>query len=199
MSDTPFEVVKVTAVEAHPRADRLEVVKVLGTQFISGIGDFVPGDLCIYFPPDMLIPETTGKYLGVASYLKHSVYPGDLDKTRCRIGAIRLRGVPSFGFGIMPLRQLLLDNLTEGEDLTSFFKGEKYQPPDSLGGGDSLRQPGAFHKYTSIQHYYRYSNEIPVGTLVRITEKIHGTNSRLGLVKDDGFEFMCGTPSSCNA
>jgi RNA ligase (TIGR02306 family) len=84
--------------------------------------------------------------------------------------------------------------------LTSFFSGEKYQPPERFAGGDSMRQPGAFHKYTTIQHYYRYGNAIPVGTPVRITEKIHGTNSRVGLVLDglccdkgDGLEFMCGT------
>lgn len=200
MSDTPFEVVKIKAVEAHPQATRLEIVKVLGTQFISGIGDFQPGDLCVYFPPDMLIPEEMAGDLGVGNYLKHSIYPGDLDKTKCRISAIRLRGVASFGFGIAldALHSIFkhyypsLHPFVEGDDVTDIFGGEKYQPPENF-GSDSMRQPGAFHTYTTIQHYYRYGNSIPVGMPVRITEKIHGTNSRLGLVKDDGYEFMCGT------
>lgn len=193
MSDTPFEIVKVKAVEPHLQADRLEVVKVLGTQFISGKGDFQPGDLCVYFPPDMLISESMGETLGVANYLKHSVYPGDLEKSRCRISAIRLRGVASFGFGIeLADLDYILNPMKEGDDVTGLFGGEKYQPPE-VGGGDSMRQPGAFHKYTTIQHYYRNESAILAGTPVRITEKIHGTNSRVGLVKDDGFEFMCGT------
>jgi RNA ligase (TIGR02306 family) len=100
MSDTPIEVLRIKSVEPHPNADRLEIVKVLGTQFISQKGDFQEGDLCVYFPPDMLIPEHVAERLGVANYLKHSVYPGEYAKTRCRIGAIRLRGVASFGFGV---------------------------------------------------------------------------------------------------
>ena len=100
MSDTPFEVAVVKAVVAHPNADRLEIVKVLGTQFVTVKGKFQAEDLCVYFPPDMLIPEDLAEKLGVANYLKHSTFPGDLQKSRCRIGAIRLRGTASFGFGI---------------------------------------------------------------------------------------------------
>jgi RNA ligase (TIGR02306 family) len=197
MSDTPFEVAVVKAVVPHPNADRLEIVKVLGTQFVTVKDKFQAEDLCVYFPPDMLISEDVAEKLGVANYLKHSVYPGDLQKSRCRIGAIRLRGTASFGFGItiaeaeeavtFPL------SIEEGEDVTFYFGGAKYQPDEKFHSGDSQRQPGAFHIYTSIQHYYRHEGAIPAGTPVRITEKIHGTNSRVGLVKDDGFELMCGT------
>jgi len=149
MSDTPIEVLKIKAVEVHPQAAHLEVVKVLDTQFISGEGNFQAGDLCVYFPPDMLIPEAIAGHmvcvvLGVANYLKHSIYPGDLNKTQCRIGVIRFHGVASFGFGVSTVQaergMLYASNLTngiahlapskfaEGDDLTSFFKGEKYQP-----------------------------------------------------------------------
>lgn len=191
MSETPIEVVRVYTVEPHPQADRLEIVKVLNTQFISAKGEFKARDLCVYFPPDMMIPEDVAKELGVANYLKHSVYPGDLEKSKCRIGAIRLRGVASFGFGI-PAGIVTAD---EGSDVTAIFGGKKYQPPETFnrGGGNSMRQPEAFHKYTDIQHYYRYAAALPVATPIRITEKIHGTNSRVGLIYDDGWEFMCGT------
>lgn len=205
MSDTPIEVVEVTAVVTHPNADKLEIVKVLGTQFVSGKGDFVPGDLCVYFPPDMMIPETVGKKLGVANYLKHSIYPGEMTKTRCRIGAICLRGTATFGFGIdigkaMDVMEELDPALHEvyfrleiGDEVTETFGGVKYQPPENSGRGDCMRQPGAFHTYTNIQHYYRNESAILAGTRVRVTEKIHGTNSRVGLVQDEGFEFMCGS------
>ncbi len=216
MSDTPFEVVAVKSVERHPNADRLEIVKVFNTQFVSQIGGFHAGDLCVYFPPDMLLPERWAEALGIANYLKHSVFPNDLLQSKCRISAIRLRGVASFGFGISPLvisKALVADwcvsgpsgspnrdgfdweNAAEGDDVTGYLGGVKYQPPElySRRGGDSMRQAGAFHTYTNIQHAYNNASAFVVGTMVRITEKIHGTNSRVGLVTDNGPEFMCGT------
>jgi RNA ligase/PHA02142 OB-fold domain len=172
MSDTPFEVVEIKSVEAHPQADHLEVVKVLNTQFISQIGNFHVGDLCIYFPPDMLLSKRWAEALGVANYLKHSVFPGDLEKSKCRIGAIRLRGVASFGFGIPPLA--VVGDAVVGDAVTEYFGGVKYQPPEVYNHGNSMRQPAAFHGYTSIQHYYRNASAFVAGAPVRITEKIHG-------------------------
>jgi len=205
MSLTPVEVVTVSEVLPHPNADRLEIVKVLATQFVAPKGSLCAGDFVLYFPPDVLIPETVAGKLGVANYLKHATYPGDLMKSQCRIGAIRLRGVASFGFGL-PLTEVLcsLPSVAvamdgqypfDGLDLSEAVSAVKYQPPqlELLRGGDSMRQPGAFHTYTDIQHYYRNAQALMEGTPVRITEKIHGTNSRVGLVKDDGLEFMCGT------
>ncbi len=192
MSDTPFQIVTVAKVEPHPYADRLEVVKVLGIQFVSGKGDFTPGDSCAYFPPDMLTTENHALCMGVEPYLKHAIYPGDFRKSRCRISAIRLRGIPSFGFGL-PLKALSVyfqDSLPPvGTDITALFDGEKYNPPEHL-GGDSASDVEAFHKYTNIQHLYNHKREIAPGTPVRITEKIHGINSRVGLI--DG-EWMCGS------
>ena len=192
MSDTPFQIVTVAKVEPHPYADRLEVVKVLGIQFVSGKGDFTPGDSCAYFPPDMLIAENHALRMGAEPYLKHAIYPGDMKKSKCRISAIRLRGIPSFGFGL-PLKALstyFQDSLPPvGTDITALFGGEKYNPPEHL-GGDCASDVEAFHKYTNIQHYYNYKVAIASGTPVRITEKIHGTNSRAGLI---GGEWMCGS------
>jgi len=187
MSDTPFECVRVTSVHDHPYADRLEIVKVLGTQVCAPVGEFKEGDLAVYFPPDMLIPEEVAEELGVAAYLKHSVYPGDLLKSRCRIGAVRLRQIPSVGF-LLKFEKM---DLQEGDDLTRMFRGEKYQPPmQSMFSGNLERDTSYFPIYTNIQHYYKYGYRLEEGLPVRITEKIHGTNSRVGLV--DG-KWMCGT------
>jgi len=187
MSDTPFECVRVTAVHDHPKADRLDIVKILGTQVCEQKGAFQVGDLGVYFPPDMMIPEDVAETLGVANYLKHAVFPGHLTKSRCRIGAIRLRQIPSVGFLIK------FDDLEmqEGDDFTSHFGGEKYQPPmNHMMSGDMRADTTYFPIYTNIQHYYKYGARLTPGLPVRITEKIHGTNSRVGLV--DG-EAMAGT------
>ncbi len=192
MSDTPFEIVTVVTVEPHPHADRLEVVGVLGTHFVSGKGDFVPGDSCAYFPPDMLTTEIHAICMGVVSYLKHAIRPGDMKKSKCRISAIRLRGIPSFGFGL-PFKALSMYFPSAlppvGTDITALFDGEKYQPPERL-GGDGAPDIPSFHRYTDIQHYYKNEGAIGYCTLVRITEKIHGTNSRVGWVEG---EWVCGS------
>ncbi len=113
-----------------------------------------------------------------------------------------------FGFGILPksIADILISTVGcysgllydweyahDGDDVTEYLGGVKYQPPESFNSGDSVRQPAAFHTYTNIQHYYRNADALVVGMPVRITEKIHGSNSRVGLVKDDGFEYMAGT------
>lgn len=197
MSDTPVEVAYVHAVEPHPNADRLEIAKVLGTQFVAQKGNLKVGDLVVYFPPDMLIPEKVAEKLGVADYLKHSVYPGDIEKTRCRIGAIRLRGTASFGFGL-PLddetiaKELGGRKCEIGDDATALFQAVKYQPPEQFQHGDTIRQPEVFHTYTNIQHYYRNTNAMPEGTLVRVTEKLHGcvTSQTRIRMSDGGSKYI---------
>jgi RNA ligase (TIGR02306 family) len=197
MSETPVEIVTVEAIKSHPNADRLEIVTVLGTQFIAPRTHFIPGQLCVYFPPDVLIPEPVAETLGVKNYLKHAIYPGDTSKTQCRIGAIRLRGQPSFGFGLpfssrwaghgdstpYPVDAMMLGwSLDIGTDVSEAF------------ASNAMPEVPAFHKYTNIQHYYRYANSLKEGTPVRITEKIHGTNFRAGTVlHEDCFQPMCGS------
>jgi RNA ligase (TIGR02306 family) len=143
----------------------------------------------------MMIDPEVAVELGVDAYLKHAAYPEHFVKTKCRIGAIRLRGIPSFGFGI-PISKCGLGDAQEGMDVTATFGGVKYQPPvhESMRGGNQASCPEAFHRYTTIQHYYRNARYLNIGTPVRITEKLHGTNSRVGIINtDDGPEFMWGS------
>jgi RNA ligase (TIGR02306 family) len=166
----------------------LEIVRVLETQCIVLKNDFKKGDLGIYFPPDMLLPEEMADKLGIKHYLKTAVFPGEATKSNCRIGAVRLKGIASFGF-LVPTP----DYVEEGTDLTSLFSAVKYQPPKNFKCGTSIRQPEAFHIYTTIQHYYKYAKYLKEGTPVRITEKLHGTNARVGLIYDNDWEFVCGS------
>ena len=185
--NTPIEVVEVKDVIVHPNADNLEIVKILNTQFIANKGNFVKGDSCIYFPPEVMIPEDISSSLGVTNYLKEGIIEGK--KCNCRVSAVRLRGIASFGFGVVNH-----NNDAIGTDLTTYYRAEKWQPPEHLINDKKLlRQPEAFHRYTDISHYYRYPNVFGNNIFVRVTEKIHGTNSRVGLIKDNSWEFMVGT------
>ena len=189
MSRTRITVERVNEVRPHPNADRLELIQVLGFQLVVQKGMHQVKDHVVFFPPDMLIPEPVAEKLGVKAYLKHSIYPGDSKKSQCRVGAIRIRGEASFGF-VSPYE----GDLTYGADLTEMYSGIKYEPPPELVPGDARQENPLFPVYTSIEHLRANPGAIPPGTMVRITEKIHGTNSRVGLIHtEDGHEFMCGS------
>lgn len=186
MSTTIITIEEVISVEPHPDADRLDVIKVLGYQVVTGKGSFEVGDHVIYFPPDIMIPPSWSEKLGVQQYLKHARMSTDTMKIQCRVAAARLRGVASYGF-VAPLcawSQDIRKTYSVGTDLTSFFGGEKYEPPVRLGGGDSEPDMPNFHRYTNIENIQRCPDRIPRGTDVAITEKIHGTHCRMGLVAD---------------
>lgn len=186
MSDITITVQIIQSVDDHPDADRLEIVKILGTQCVVPKGDYKLGDRVVYFPPDMLIPENIADKLGVKKYLKHVRWNGK--KVQSRIAACRIRGVSSFGFPI-PCDQ----RLDEGTDVTVFYLAEKYEPPAVMpklsgikGGRRFQLEPGDFTKYTNIQHYWRYPDVFNDDEEVVVTEKIHGTNSRVGVLFEGG-------------
>jgi RNA ligase (TIGR02306 family) len=204
MSEVNITVERIEAVERHPNAEKLEIAKVAGTQTAIVKGQFQAGDLCVYFPPDILIPGDVSEALGVAKYLKTALYGGL--RGPCRVAACRLRGTPSYGFAqpLSALGTVKLSAITPGLDVTETFRGLKYEPPARVyrgyGGGTGevwgglAREPVNFHRYTDIQHYRKYRHLLPAGLPVRITEKIHGTNSRVGLLKVDGeWQFYAGS------
>ena len=85
MSDLAITVQKIDAIEPHPHADRLEIVKILGTQCVEQIGKYNVGQKVIYFPPCMLLPPHVSAELGVTKYLKHARCDGE--KIQCRVAA----------------------------------------------------------------------------------------------------------------
>lgn len=184
MSLSNISVQRVDNLQLHPNADRLEIASVCGYTMAVQKGAFRQGQNCIFFPPDNLIPTRIAEILGVAKYLKSAVYPGDLEKSACRIGAARLRGVPSFGFAIPT-------ELSEiGLDLNETYEAVRYAPPPKLYQGDQIPEHPKLHRYTEIENVQRFPDTIPEGTPVAISEKLHGTNARLAVI--DG-EFIVGS------
>jgi len=189
MSDLAITVQKIEAIEPHPHADRLEIIKILGTQCVEPIGKYKVGEKVIYFPPCMLLPPDVSADLGVTKYLKHARWNGE--KIQCRVAACRLRNEPSFGF-IIPLQV----DWDLGADVTSIWEARQYVPPPL--SGDQAPPHDDFHRYTDINNYWQNPDAIPEGTPVRITEKLHGTNSRVGVVQIDGeWQFMAGSHGFC--
>jgi RNA ligase (TIGR02306 family) len=190
MSVTKITIERVNEVEHHPDADKLDIVQVLGFRVVCGRDQFHVGDAAIFFPPDIIISPQAAEELKVTKYLKSTIYPGDIYKTQCRVSSCRLRGVPSHGFVIGPI-----DHTGPfGTDLTSVYGGHKYEPPVRQGAGDAMRESAIFHRYTNIENIQRYPNAIPDGTTVRITEKLHGSNCRIGKCREeDEWEYMAGS------
>lgn len=198
MSTIRITIETIDSIHAHPNADRLEIAHILGTQTIVQKGEFQSGDKVVFFPPDILIPPDVSKVLGVQQYLKYGWWEvpvrGQSYKCQCRVAACRLRGIPSYGFAIA-----VPDNLPPGlafeTDLTDHYRAVKYEPQVKLVmSGDAMAEPVSFHRYTTIEHYYRYAHVLEPETMVRVTEKIHGTNCRLASLNIDGLDgFVCGS------
>jgi RNA ligase (TIGR02306 family) len=207
MSDINITIETIATIVPLPNADKLEIAKILGTQTLVPKGQYRAGDNVVYFPPDVLIPADVSQALGVDKYLKHATFDGQ--KIACRVAACRLRGTPSYGF-MAPLsacgaRQWskIMPQLP-GLDVTEWFRAVKYEPPMRVyrgyGGGTGevwgglARAPDNFHRYTDIQSFWKYHRAFTEGMLVRVTEKIHGTNSRVGLLRvDDEWNFYGGS------
>jgi len=151
MSNINVSIEQVTEVIVHPNADKLEIIKILGTQTIAPKGEYKVGDRVVFFRPDILLPPAVSEKLGVQKYLKGCMLGGL--KLPCRVAACRLRGVPSYGFIIKDY-----DKLPLGMDVSADYSAEKYEPPTrNRIQGDCAANHPAFHKYTDIQNYYRYA------------------------------------------
>lgn len=184
MSKTIISIERVNSVEPHPNADRLDVIQVLGYKVVTGKGNFQVGDLAVYFPPDILLPPDVAEEMNVTNYLKHAVFPGDKEKTQCRVGAARLRGVASHGF-CSPTKtsdSRIVAGTEIGTDVTALYGAHKYVAPVREGAGDAEAEVPGFHQYTDIENIQRYPNVFEPGEPVVVTEKLHGTNCRLGLI-----------------
>lgn len=189
MSDIAITVQQIKDIKPHPHADRLEIIQILGTQCVEPIGKYKVGQKVIYFPPCMLLPPHVSAELGVAKYLKHARWDGE--KIQCRVAACRLRTEPSYGF-IVPLHV----NWDIEADVTSVYEARQYVPP--LPPGDQAPPHDDFNCYTDIENYWQYSDAFSEGVRVRITEKLHGTNSRVGVVQIDGeWQFIAGSHNIC--
>lgn len=185
MSSLIVPLTEITEVKPHPNADRLELAIIGGWQVIVGKGNYQSGDRIVYIPPDSVIPQRWSDVWGVTQHL-----------SKGRVKCVKLRGEPSFGFTV-PVADLPRGGeLYEvGENVAHIFGITKYEPPVSveIQRGvtlDTLPNHPLFQKYTDIENMRHFPLIIAEGEEVIMTEKIHGTNVRVGMI--DG-ELMIGS------
>jgi RNA ligase (TIGR02306 family) len=167
----------IDKVYPHPDADKLEIVHALGWQVVCGKGLRHPGQKCVYIQPESLVPDEWANKWEVKPYLK-----GPLNN---RVGQVRLRGQPSFGFIVEDDQ-----NWQDGDNVASYYGITKYEPPIRTSCGDAERDHTLFRKYTDVENMRNFPDLFQQGEEVVATEKAHGTNSRCG--KIDG-ELMAGS------
>lgn len=109
---------KISKISAHPNADSLELIKILGWQVVAKKGEFQEGDLVVYIATDTIVEDIPQYY-----FLKNKNF---------RIRPMRLRGEWSEGL-ILPLTEfpsiLLAPQIKEGLELDDLVKAKHYEKP----------------------------------------------------------------------
>ena len=152
----------------HPNADKLEIAHVLGWQVVVRKGEFSEGQRVVYFPPDTVLPQELSDRLGVTQYL-----------SKGRIRCAKLRGEPSFGLAIP-----VADPAWElGWNAAEWYGATKYEPPVRPNAGDVETPDPLFVEYTNIENMRNFPDIVTPGETVVVTEKIHGTSCRVGVIQ----------------
>lgn len=195
MANFEAPIVKVSAIEKHPNADRLEIAVVLGFRCIVPIGKFKINDLVVYIPEASIVPEWLIKELGLWDHEKNQGMLAGSNHDRVKI--VKLRGVFSQGL-LYPLGyneeglpflnvngkardlfyhegETLHMTVLEGLDCAEALGITKWEPPiPTHMSGQVANVFGHTVRY-DIENIQKYPNVLENGEPVSVTEKIHGT------------------------
>lgn len=184
MSSVIADVVEIEAVQPHPNADRLFLARIKGWQAVirkreDGTPEFAPGERVVFIPPDSTLPREMAERLGVVSYLSERTnVEGGRDLV---VRRVRLRGEPSFGLVVRPDDP----GWPVGTDVREHYGIGKFRPPVRFSAGDAEASHPLFQRYTDIENLRNFPEVLAPGEEVVVSEKIHGTNARIGWVEGD--------------
>lgn len=177
MSSLIVEVCKIDCVAPHPDPEtiNLEIATVKGWECIVKKGSYKKGDKIVYIPIDSLIPIDWSEKWGVTGYL-----------SKGRVKAAKIRQFVSCG--------LIVDcddpTWKVGDDVAEYYGITKWEPPANDTKGQCEKFDPRFIKYTEIENLNNFTSAFDESDHVIFTEKIHGTNSRVGFINN---EFMAGS------
>lgn len=167
------------AVEDHPNADRLDLVRPAGTEYVcvSQKGRYEGGDSAVYVPEGAVVPEEVLRYFG---FWDESRGKGMLAGPKGdRVKAVRLRGTLSQGI-LFPINDVYdflgRDSLYEElDDYGDVLGITKYMPPIPSNMSGKVYACNTIRGYTEIENAKRYPGVLVPGEEVIATEKLHGT------------------------
>ena len=188
MAECIVEVCRIEKVFPHSNADALELVHIKGWQCVVPLSKYREGELVTYIPIDSMIPLEHSERWGITKYLSVKSGAEALEPPAGRVKCARLRGEPSFG--VIVEREN--PDWVEGQDVKEFYGITKYIPPLKPSAGDAERPHPLFVEYTDIENLRNFPDVLEEGEEVIVTEKIHGTNARVGYIEG---EAMAGSMS----
>lgn len=195
MSESGQAIIGSVKTKPHPNADRLQLGEVFGLQCVVGL-DITDGELGVFFPEGLQLSE---EYATANDLIRRKnadgTFGGGMFEINRKVRCKKFRGEKSEGYWAK------LSSLAfTGADLSSLKEGDMF---DELNGVPLCQKFISRHTYAGREKRKRSSNrgatpmfpkhfdtqqlrfhysEIPVGSKVIITEKIHGTSSRFGYV-----------------
>lgn len=182
MSSVIANVVEIESVEPHPNADRLCLARIKGWQSVikkneDGSPQFAVGEKVVFIPPDSTLPREMAERLNVTSYLSERTnVEGERELV---VRQVRLRGEPSFGLLVRPADP----SWPVGTDVREHYGIGKFRPPVRFSAGDAEPNHPLFQRYTDIENLRHFPAVFAAGEEVVVSEKIHGTNARIGWVE----------------
>jgi RNA ligase (TIGR02306 family) len=172
--------VPIKEVKPHPNADNLLLIEIMGWQVCTH-KDTNPqvGELRVFIPPDAVLPQELAEQLDVVKYLKKGN----------RVGQVKLR--QEFSFGIAASN---VWDFEVGQEVSEQLGITKYVQPLVPNSGDQEQDHPLFTNYSHVENWRNYPDLFTRGELVCYEEKIHGTNSKVGLIQDgDDLIYMIGS------
>jgi hypothetical protein len=176
------------SIRPHPNADRLKLAQVGGFQVVVGL-DTTDGELVVFFSSELAVSDEYATENRLRSK-DGGYFPDSL-----RVRPQKFRGESSDGY-IAPLSSLAytgydLSALKSGDIFTELNGHEvclKHVPKTKAAGGPNdhkLRRSNPFFaKHFDTEQLGYYFDQIPDGSMVYFTHKMHGTSGRTGHVLD---------------
>ncbi len=176
MANFESRVVKIGSKMSIPNSDRIAAYGIDGYVVVDGVDRFEVGDVAVYISEDSVVPDDiiaemnlTGRLAGT----KHN-----------RVKAIMLRGQLSQGLLYTGVK-FNKDTAVVGEDYASRLGIIKYVPqiPTHL-AGDVYNLGREWVYYYDVENVKRYPDLLTVNDMVRVEEKIHGTQCCVVIAPD---------------
>jgi RNA ligase (TIGR02306 family) len=167
----------ITEIKEIEGADNIELVVVGGWNCITKKGEYGVGERVVIATTDAVIPQELSDKMGVTNYLRKGQ----------RVRTVKLRGIYSECL-IIPTLFCKQQYLKEGDDKMEELGISKYEPPVKqiqLASGRKIkyRDNPNFHIYYKFPNLKNVQGMFTEEDVVQISRKLHGTNSRYGIVK----------------
>lgn len=184
MSEYAVRAFTVGKVGKHPNADSLSITQAPNGYPVVFRTDGGPkqGDIAVHVPVDAIVDTSRPEF----SWLSASA-----DSTgRARVRAVRLRGVPSYGFLLSGVD--VPAGAKPGDEVSLVLGVTKYEPGPVAVPGDHYSPSGTL---ASVPHYdieglRKFADKLVAGEDVWVSEKLHGSNGRWTFL--DG-QLHCGS------